>query len=169
MCHGGSDQFSPFIESGWKSHKGHGRVERRALQASTALNRYLAGPDAPAPFRHRAQVFRIQRDVFDLDGRPRSHEIAVGVTSLPPERADPARLLALVRGHMRIENRVHWVRDVTLGEDRCQVRTERSPHAMASLRNLAIGALRLAGEANIAKGLRRAGRDPTRALQLLGL
>ncbi len=56
-----------------------------------------------------------------------------------------------------------------MGEDRSQVRTKRSPHAMASLRNLAIGALRLAGEENIAQGMRWAGRDPTRALQLLGL
>jgi len=93
-----------------------------------------------------AEVFRIQRDVFDLDRTPRSREIAFGVTSLLPERADQARLMTLVRGHWEIENRVHWVRDVTMGEDRSQVRTKRSPHAMASLQNLAIGALRLLGK-----------------------
>lgn len=54
-------------------------------------------------------------------------------------------------------------------EDRPQVTTEKSPQAMASLRNLALGTLRPVGEENIAKRLRWAGRDPTRAVQLLGL
>ncbi|MDA8395459.1 MAG: ISAs1 family transposase [Candidatus Dormibacteraeota bacterium] len=149
--------------------KGHGRLERRGLQASSALNEYLAGPDAPSPFPHVGQVFRIRREIFTLDGTPVSKETAYGVTSLLPERADPARLMKLVRGHWEIENRLHWVRDVTMGEDGSQIRTRSSPHAMASLRNLAIGALRLAGEDNIARGRRWAGRDPARALQLLGL
>ena len=149
--------------------QGHGRLERRGLQTSSALNEYLAGPDAPSPFPHVGQVLRIRREIFTLDGTPVSKETAYGVTSLLPERADPARLMRLVRGHREIENRLHWVRDVTMGEDGSQIRTRSSPHAMASLRNLAIGALRLAGEDNIARGRRWAGRDPARALQPLGL
>jgi len=113
-------------------------------------------------------VFRIRREVSDLVGTHRSTEVAFGVTSLSPERADPARLLQLVRGHWEIENRVHWVRDVTFGEDRSQVRTAGSPHSLATMRNLAIGALRLAGNDNIAQALRWVARDPHRALSLLG-
>ena len=51
-----------------------------------------------------------------------SREVVYGITSLSPTRASAARLLALVRGHWKIENRFHWRRDVTLREDHCQVR-----------------------------------------------
>lgn len=96
-------------------------------------------------------------------------ECAYGVTSLTPDQADPARLLQLTRGHWEIENRLHWVRDVTYDEDRSQLRTGNAPRTLASLRNLAIGVLRLAGATNIAKGLRHVAHDPNRALTLLGL
>ena len=64
---------------------------------------------------------------------------------------------------------MHWVRDVTFTEDASRVRTGTAPRAMATLRNLAIGALRLAGITNIAAGLRHIGRDPARPLTLLGI
>ena len=53
---------------------------------------------------------------------PRTEQIFC-ITDLTPEQADPGQLLALNRGHWSIENRLHWVRDVTFDEDRCQVRT----------------------------------------------
>ena len=111
----------------------------------------------------------MRREVFTLDGAPVSKETADRVTSLVAERCDRTRLMKLVRGHWEIENRLHWVRDVTMGEDLSQLRTRSSPHAMVSLRNLAIGALRLAGDDNIARGRRWASRDPVRAVHLLGL
>jgi len=63
---------------------------------------------------------------------------------------------------------VHWVRDVVVDEDRSQVRTGHGPQVMATLRNLAISRLRLAGQRNIAAGLRWAGWDRSRAFALLG-
>lgn len=98
-----------------------------------------------------------------------STETSYYVTSLTEAKAGSARSAALVRGHWEIENGLHWVRDVTFDEDRSQVRTASAPRALASLRNLAIGALRHAGVTNIAKGLRWASRDPNRALALLGM
>ena len=58
-------------------------------------------------------------------------------------QARPAQLAAWIRGHWSIENKVHWVRDVTYDEDRSQIRTGTGPQVMAALRNAAIGALRL--------------------------
>jgi len=107
--------------------------------------------------------------VTTLDGTPTHHEIVFGLTSLPPARADAARLLALHRGHWGIENRVHWIRDVTFDEDRSQVRTAAGPHVMASLRNLAISLLRMAGCRNIADGLRACAHAVPRPLRLLGV
>ncbi|HUZ03543.1 MAG TPA: ISAs1 family transposase [Thermomicrobiaceae bacterium] len=149
--------------------KGHGRIERRTIATSTALNDYLANPKNAGAFPHVAQVFRIEREVKNLDGSLRWTETAHGVTSLSPGKADPATVLGHNRNHWGIENKTHWVRDVTFDEDRSTVRAGSAPRAMASLRNLVIGLLRLAGKTNIAAGLRWAARDINRALTLLRL
>jgi len=91
------------------------------------------------------------------------------VTSLTTTQAAPWQLAGYLRGHWTIENELHWVRDVTFAEDASQVRIGTGPRAMTTLRNLAIGALRLAGSANIAAALRHNSRDPTRPLTILGI
>ena len=96
-------------------------------------------------------------------------ERVYAITSLPPERADAARLLAIWRGHWGIENHLHWVRDVVFGEDQSQVRKEPAPQLMAALRNLVIGMLRLSGVKNIAAALRHYSWKPWKTLTLLGL
>ncbi|MEV5673810.1 hypothetical protein AB0L28_34270 [Streptomyces sp. NPDC052503] len=90
------------------------------------------------------------------------------VTSLAAEQAPPVRLAQLIRGHWTV-GALHHVRDVTFAEDASQPRTGNAPQAMATYRNLAIGALRLAGVRNIAAGIRRTARDHTRTLAHLGL
>lgn len=116
-----------------------------------------------------AQVFCLHRHTTDLAGQFLRAEVAYGITSLSPAQAAPRRLLALNRGHWTIENKVHWVRDVTFDEDRSQVRKHAGPHVMASLRNLALSLLRLAGATNIAHGLRRCAWQPATALRLIGI
>lgn len=105
-----------------------------------------------------------------LDGSAARVEVVHGVTSRPGTgRASGEALLALVRGHWTIENRLHWVRDVTFDEDRSQVRTGNGPRVMATMRNLAISILRLAGAENIAQAVRWCARNHERALRLVGL
>ena len=137
-----------------------GRWEKRRLWASTALSQYLDWPGL-------GQVCCVERT------RRRKGietvERAYAITSLPPERADAARLLEIWRGHWGIENRLHWVRDVVFGEDLSQVRTESAPQLLAALRNLVIGMLRLGGVKNIAAALRHYGWKPWETLTLIGL
>ncbi|MEV6116365.1 ISAs1 family transposase, partial [Streptomyces sp. NPDC052109] len=90
------------------------------------------------------------------------------VSSLSAEQATPAQLAQLVKGHWQVEA-LHHVRGTTFAEDASQLRTGNAPRAMATCRNLAIGALKLAGAVSIAAGLRRNARDPHRPLELLGL
>ncbi len=123
-----------------------GRIEQRRLWVSQLLVGYSDWP-------YLAQVCRLER-IVRTKGKTR-RELACAVTSLPPAQASPQRLLALWRGHWGIENRVHWVRDVTFDEDRFQVRTGSAPQIMAALRNLTISVIRLAGETNIAAWARR--------------
>ncbi|WP_260479125.1 transposase [Kibdelosporangium aridum] len=89
-----------------------------------------------------------------------------GVTSLPVPLADPTQIAALLRGHWQIENRLHYVRDTAYREDASQARTGTAPRTMATLRNLAISALRLTGHSTIAQALRTMARDITRPLTL---
>ena len=141
---------------------GHGRVETRNLTTSEALLGYSDWPGM-------AQVFELGRHVITKKTGKERVEVVYGVTSLRPERATPGRLLALVRGHWQIENKSHWVRDVTFDEDRSQVRCGNIPHVMAALRNTTIGLLRWAGYTNIAAACRRLAAQPVQALALIGI
>lgn len=98
-----------------------------------------------------------------------TREQIYAITSLTPAQASPENLAALIRGHWVIENRLHWVRDVTYDEDRSQIRTANGPRIMATIRNLAISIHRLTGATNIAKATRTAMRNPEHARQLTGL
>jgi predicted transposase YbfD/YdcC len=142
--------------------QGHGRVEHRELVSSTCLVGYLEWPGA-------AQVFTLTRTRLRKRTGELSRETVYGVTSLPPQRADAATLLALTRAHWCIENRSHYVRDVTFGEDHSQVRVGSIPQVMAAVRNTIIGVLRATGETNIAAACRRYAAQPRRALALRGL
>lgn len=113
-------------------------------------------------------MFCVHRHTREVKSGTVREETAYGVTSLTPEQADAARINELARGHWEIENRSHWVRDVTFDEDRSQVRTQSGPQALACLRNLAIGCLRLAGWTNIASAVRAFARNHLLPLTLLG-
>jgi predicted transposase YbfD/YdcC len=141
---------------------GHGRIEQRRLTASTALVGYTDWPGL-------AQVFQIERHVTMKASRVQRDDVIYGVTSLRPEQAGPARLLSLVRQHWQIENKVHWVRDVTFDEDRSQVRTGSLPQVLAAFRNTALGLIRQAGETNIAAACRRFAAQPWSAVALIGI
>ena len=141
---------------------GHGRIEQRNITTSEALIGYSDWPGL-------AQVFELGRHVmFPKTGKERV-EVVYGVTSLCPERATPECLLTLVRGQWQIENKSHWVRDVTFDEDRSQVRCGNIPQVMAALRNTAIGLLRGAGYPNIAAACRQLAAQPLQALALIGI
>ena len=98
------------------------------------------------------QVCQLER-VVKRDGQE-TCEVAYAITSAGPDWADADVMLGWWRGHWGIENRVHWVRDVTLAEDASRIRTEAAPEVMAGLRNAAISVLRLSGVSNIAAALR---------------
>ena len=143
-------------------NKDHGRIEARIIKCSTELNDYI-------DFPHCGQVFTIERITSDLNGENQRTETAYGITSLSPDKANPKELLQIARGHWEIENRLHWVRDVTFDEDRSQIRTKSAPRVMASLRNLAIGLFRKCGASNIAAALRYCSWNPGFTLQLAGI
>lgn len=148
---------------------GHGRTEHRTIRlAPLATDITDAGYTNPG-FPHAAHAFRIERrTTLHSSGQLRIHT-AFGLTSLTDHRAHPHTVARYLRGHWHIENRLHWVRDTAYREDHSRVRTGTAAHSMASLRNLAISALRQTGHTNIAQALRHMARNTNRPLQLLGI
>jgi len=136
---------------------GHGRRVTRTIKVVTA--------PAWVDLRGAAQVAQVRRTVT-RQGK-KTVEVVYLITSADTRAASPTTLAAWVQGHWGIENRLHWVRDVTFDEDRSQIRTGAGPQVMATLRNLAISLLRLSGWTNIAQGLRHHAADNRRPLTLL--
>jgi hypothetical protein len=152
---------------------GHGRRDKRTL-------RVLDAPD-DLGFPGAAQVFLVERyTTRTIRKRPhgsrrykkmqvRSAVAVLGVTSLSAREAAPEHLAGYVRGQWTIENKIHWVRDVTFREDASQVRKRPTFRVMATLRNLTIGLLRQAGYTRIAATIRKIRNDPLLLLTILGL
>lgn len=125
--------------------RGHGRTERRTIRVAPCDDTLFPGA---------RQVFRLRRDTGGLDGVRTSKQIIHGIVSLDAEQAGPHHLNHYARGHWAVENRLHWTRDVTFGEDDSQLRTGTAPRNLAAFRNLTMNTFRLAGRANIAHARR---------------
>ncbi len=137
-----------------------GRVEHRVIRVSTELTTYLT-PDWPLV----AQVAEVTRSINKKGVT--STEVVYLITDLSPQQASPLHLLTLVRGHWGIENRSHYVRDVSFQEDRSRLRSGNAPQILAALRNLAITLLHRSGTSQISSARRSFAYHPEQALALL--
>ena len=142
------------------TEKGHGRVDIRSIRVSSELKGYSDWPGLE-------QVFELRRC---WQSKGEWHEaVRYGVTSLPATIAIPERLLKLKRGHWTIENGLHYVKDVTMGEDKSMTHCDNGPKIMAALRNTAVSLLRHAGFSTIAARMRYNSTHPQAALEVLSL
>src|SRR5205085_4831208 len=137
-----------------------GRVEVRTIKVSTEMNAYLA-PDWPFV----AQVAQLTRTITKA-GKTTT-EVVYLITTLAPSEASPERLLELNRGHWSIENRLHYVRDVSFKEDRSRLRSGNAPQILAALRNLVIALIHRSGSSQVAATRHHFASCPQEALALL--
>lgn len=137
--------------------KAHGPRTRRTLKVIQA--------PADLGFPGASQIAQLRR-ASTRNGK-KTVEVVYLITSARLPAASPARIAAWIRGHWGVENRLHQVRDVTLDEDRSQIRTGQAPHVMATIRNLAISIHRLTGATNIAQATRQAAWDSPATCTLL--
>lgn len=140
--------------------KGHGRLEERVIRTSSELAGYSSWP-------YLVQVFEYTR-TWTSKGVTKQ-QVRYGMTSLPAEVSDAARLAALKRGHWHVENGLHYVKDVTLGEDASQTHVGNGADVFAMVRNIAVSLIRRSGHRDIAAQLRRYSSCPHEALALLGM
>ena len=140
--------------------KGHGRIEKRSLRASTGLNDYLDWP-------YVQQVFKVERRFEYVKEGKITHETVYGITSLGMDQAGPQRLLEIVRTHWHIENGLHYRRDETMREDWCHLRLGHTQHMMAAVNNLVLGLLLRRGVRNVPQQRRRYAARWNEALKLI--
>lgn len=127
--------------------RGHGRTVDYVLESTPALNAYLTFPDV-------AQVARRTRYVFEHRTQRRRVHVEYLVTSLSSQEVTLEQLAQLRRWHWTIENVTHYPRDVSFGEDRCQVHTGSAPQALAAFRNAIAGTLHVEGWPILPNGFR---------------
>ena len=139
--------------------RSHGRIVRRSIWVTSAH-----GIDFP----RAAQVMRIRRDTLDRDGSLLAKEIVHAITTLDAARGTPDVLAALTRGQWGIES-VHWIRDTAYAEDANPGYAGNGPQVMATLRNIAISLLHLAGITQVTRTLQAISRDPARILDIIPL
>ena len=164
-------RISWFLEATPKARHARREVRLAWALADPEQNAYAGSSGTHAtPWPHLEQICCVERHRLRVRrGRiiASEREVRYYVTSLAPEQADAKALLALTRAHWGIENRLHYVRDVTFDEDRSQMRRGAVAHTFAACRNLAISLLRSAGAANIAAALRTYAARPADAALLV--
>ncbi len=142
--------------------KGHGRLEHRQITCSPDLNAWCA-----KQWEGIEQVFRLERTARMLKTDQMRHEVVYGLSSLSMRLAPPARMLSLVRDHWAIENRLHYRRDGSLGEDACQTRTGPVPSLLAQLNSTVLCLMDRVGVGNVARQMRYFDAHPEQALSLV--
>jgi len=142
--------------------KGHGRLEHRQIVCSPDLNDWFG-----KEWEGIEQVFRLERTACMVKTGVIRHEVIYGLSSLSLSKAPPSRMLQLVRRHWKIENGLHWRRDVTLGEDACQTRTGRVPSLLAQLNSAVLCLMDRAGVHNVARQMRYFDAHVEQALALV--
>jgi len=140
--------------------RGHGRCEKRFLTV-------VSLPPGTVDWPGAAQAFCLTRSVRRRRTKKETFEVVYGITTLPRSEADAARLLRLNRGHWGIENRSHWVRDVTWREDAGLAYRDFTAEVLAVIRTTLLSLLRVHHVKNIAEQLRQNGNLPERAVRFL--
>jgi predicted transposase YbfD/YdcC len=144
------------------TEKGHGRLETRTLTCGNAHIEDVDWPDVQ-------QVVRRECERITIKSGKRTSEVTYGLVSMPPEEAGAVTIEALWRGHWTIENRLHYVRDVSFGEDAGHAAHGTTAHALAALRNGLLMLFRHAHWRCIPDALAHYGASVARAGALIGL
>lgn len=163
MCFAEEPLFGEVRGTARTLNKDHGRIEEREIVTSSALKDFLAD------WAGLEQVLQITRTVTQLKTGATSKETIYAITSLPAERGSPETLLEASRGHWTIENKVHYVRDVTLGEDNCAVHKNQAHQILAALRNLLLTLVWLDGYTSTAAAIDEYSAQPLQAFRSMGL
>jgi len=142
------------------TQKEHGRLEERTITVSSLLNEYI-------DWHSVQQVFKLERHFTYASSGKVHHEIHYGITSLNPKQATPQKLLEIARSEWRIENGLHYRRDVTFNEDKTRMTSKPMARSMTCINNLIIALFCKHGFSNHAHARRVFDANPLSALSLI--
>jgi DDE family transposase len=140
-----------------QTNAGYGRLEKRRLWMLPFYDDFIAWPGVRL-------MLRLERTMIDKTTGELSVELHDARASLDADETTASQLLSLWRQHWQIENGLHYVRDVTLGEDASRVRKHHAPQTFAAIRNLVIATAHRAGFTNLAQPVRTFAQKPYCAL-----
>lgn len=160
VCGPGSSPVPTDFACATQTDSGHGRIEKRTLTTSRLLQGYSDWPGV-------AQVFRLERRVWDQRLQPLRTEVVYGLTSLRAAEADATRLLELTRAYWGIESGLHYRRDVSLHEDATRMQHPLAAQVWASLHNLLVGLLKPLGFETLPQARRFFAAQPVEAVAVL--
>lgn len=144
-----SGWYIPELPSSRESQvsKGHGRLEKRTITVMSDEDQFIDWPGLN-------QVFQLQRTTVEMTTGKKSTELVYGLTSCSPDKATPAQLLEWTRQYWRIENSLHYRRDVTLNEDRTRISDANLAQSISILNNFLVGLTQKLGFNNLASARR---------------
>lgn len=133
----------------------HGRVERRSVSLWQTLENL--------PYAHEwaglKSIIRVISYRHVLKGKYRLvHEPYIRYY-ISSANETVEQFAKRIRDYWHVENKVHYVRDVTQGEDASRIRVHPLPNLFTSARNFALNCYREHGFKNMAQAQRRAGQN----------
>lgn len=146
-------QFSA-QETCFKVNKGHGRIEKRKVSIMRSKLNLPGWLSVETIIKVESQ----RQTRYKSESETRYYISDLRETALS--------FYQRIRGYWGVENKVHYVRDVTFGEDKSRVRILPLPQILAIARNLAINLYRNAGFSNMAQARRRCQFDLDHVLSL---
>lgn len=153
-----SERFPELIYSFEQHEKGHGRIEYRKISV-------LATTCTGVGFPEVKQIALLHREREVIKTRKKSTEDVYLITNIPFSDLDAEGFAKLKRAYWDIENKLHYRKDFTFGEDRSTIRAGHGPQNMSTLRNFAVGLLTSLGIENIKRCVDNLQHNPVALLQ----
>jgi predicted transposase YbfD/YdcC len=161
------DDASPAtLENVTDVDKGHGRIEQRTVTVAHEIDWLNSDRRFPGELRlpDVAAIVRVASRAELKDRGRFETRYYISSAALSATRAAEA-----VRSHWAIENSLHWVLDVTFGDDQSRLRTGHGAQNMAVVRHFAINLMRAVPDNRSIKLRRkRAAWDPNYLAAILG-
>ena len=153
------DKFPDLIRNSTTIDKGHGRLETRSIEVISTDKTILTFPGVQ-------QVARLHRIREVLKYNKKSEETVYLFTNIPFSDLNEHQFLQLHRSYWAIENKLHYRKDFTFGEDRSTIRAKDGPQNMATLRNFAIGLMLRNKIDNVKRCVENLQHDPYSLIRL---
>ena len=115
--------------------------DKHGYQVYRQVELYSNKADLPKGWNGIQRLVKVRR--YGWRNQKQFHEVSFYVLSKPLNSA--ALVAKIIQGHWAIENQLHWLKDVNLGEDNMTLKKPKAAILLAYLNNTAVNILQQAG------------------------